>query len=253
MGVALKEQRIDIPLIEVTQEYNGFKTLEGNRKISETHVKNLADFISRRNLLMYNPILVNENFEVVDGQHRLEAAKQLGIPIYYIIGEGLSYKDVGILNACSDDWEFQEYLNNYVANGQEEYIRLDHFKTRHNLKLKRIQFIMSPDQKRIFDECFKIGTFVIIDDFEEYSSNIKKIDEIIAFIEPLLNQENISYIYTDNFWKALWTFLVKKDADVARFKEKIVMRFQSIVRLGGWKDYLKLFTDIYNYKAKKKL
>ncbi len=246
------ENKIDdeSPIIESTIEHGAFKTLEGNRKISENHVKNLMEFIKKRNLLKYNPILVNENYEIIDGQHRLEAAKALKIPVYYILGEGLSYKDAGVLNACSDDWEFKEYLDIYLKNGHEEYIKLYNFKKVHNLNLKRFQYLMSKEQKQIFDEKFKVGTFVIIDDLNEISDKIKKIDGIIEFLEKIVLIENKRFLYTDNFWRALYLFLIKKDIDPEKFKEKISVKYQSVTPMSGYKDYIKMFLDIYNWKMK---
>lgn len=248
----LKIQNDKAPVIESTKEYDAFRTLQGNRKVSENHVKNLIDFIRKRNLLKYNPILVNGNYEVIDGQHRLEAAKELQVPIFYIIGEELTYKDAGILNACSDDWEFKEYLDVYLKNGHEEYIKLNKFKESHSLNLKRFQYLMSKEQKQIFDEKFKVGTFRIIDDLNEISDKIKKIDQIITFLESMVI-DNKRFLYTDNFWRALYLFLIKKDVDVLRLKEKIGMKYQSIRPMSGYKDYIKVFTDVYNWKAKQRL
>ena len=38
--------------------------------------------------LLMCPIIVNENYEIIDGQHRYSASKELGLPIRYIVGEG---------------------------------------------------------------------------------------------------------------------------------------------------------------------
>lgn len=243
----------EVPLIEKTTEYSAFKTLEGNRKISESHVKNLMDFITKRNLLKFNPILVNDNFEVIDGQHRLEAAKALKVSIYYIVGEGLSYRDAGVLNACSDDWEFREYLDIYLKNGHQEYIKLEKFKNDNNLNLTRFQYLVSKEQKKIFDEKFKIGSFTIIDNLHDIEDKIKKIDSIISYIETIILVENKRFLSTETFWRALYQFMIQKDVDVERFKEKISIKYQSIGKLSGLKDYIKLFTDIYNWKAKQRI
>jgi hypothetical protein len=248
-----KEKEVSCPKIEYTKDYEVFKTMEGNRQISEIHVKNLISFIKNKNLLRVNPILVNEKFEVVDGQHRLEAAKELGIPIFYILEEGLSYLDAGILNACNDDFEFKEYLDLYLKNGVHEYIKLDRFKTKHNLSFKRFQYLMSSEQKEVFDRTFKIGAFKIIDDLEDISDKINKINDIIGYLENILVNDNKRFLYTDNFWRALYKFLITKDVDADKFKEKLGVKHQSVTPKSGYKDYVKLFTDIYNWKTKKRI
>lgn len=67
-----------------TSSYTRFNSMRGNRKVSERHVRSLVNSISNRNLLAANPILVDEAMNVIDGQHRLEAARKLNTPIYYI-------------------------------------------------------------------------------------------------------------------------------------------------------------------------
>ena len=69
------------------------------------------------------PILVNENMEVIDGQHRLEALRKLGYPVYYQIGEGLGLKETIEMNAVQKHWNPLDYANSYAASGLESYQR----------------------------------------------------------------------------------------------------------------------------------
>ena len=69
--------------IHVTSDYSKFSYLVGNRDIVNKHVKDLSGHIDERDLSI--PIIVNENMEVCDGQHRLEAYKVLGLPVHYIV------------------------------------------------------------------------------------------------------------------------------------------------------------------------
>ena len=70
-----------------TTDYEQFGKLKGNRNINEAQVIGIRNSIEK---IGYQPvpILVNERLEVIDGQHRLEAARTLGIPIYFIIQKG---------------------------------------------------------------------------------------------------------------------------------------------------------------------
>ena len=58
-----------------TTDYDIFKGIVGNRKVEKKHVEMLTGAIDRNNLLNVRPIIVNEEMMVIDGQHRLEAAK----------------------------------------------------------------------------------------------------------------------------------------------------------------------------------
>lgn len=82
-----------------TTNYDMFKFRDDNRtKIRKRHVDTLAESIQRNNQLEKHPIVVNQDMEIINGQHRLCAAKELGIPVYYIVQEEFTPEDLYISN-----------------------------------------------------------------------------------------------------------------------------------------------------------
>ena len=69
--------------VNSTNDYLKFKTLKGNRNVNKLHVRRLKESFKEAYLL--SPIIVNQNFEIIDGQHRFEAAKSMELPINFII------------------------------------------------------------------------------------------------------------------------------------------------------------------------
>jgi len=252
----LEEERVDIEddstpaTCYCTKDYSRFKTMDGNRDVSEKHVKTLISSMKRDNLIKYQTITVNENFEIVDGQHRFEACKRLGIHVHYKIKAGSNYKTAGILNHASEEWKFINYLENFAINQHEDYIKLEAFQAKYNVSLKRLGYLMSKEQKKIFDEKFRTGEFVLIDNLEEISKKIENINEIIKFLETILLLDNTRFLNTDNFWRALYFLLMEKDVDVKKFKEKLSMKHQSITQMSGYKDYVNNLIKIYDWKTK---
>ena len=72
-----------------TTDYKKFKIIQGNRALREFHVEYLKKSIMKDNLLYLNPILVNSDYYVFDGQHRLKVAEDLNLPIFYTINANL--------------------------------------------------------------------------------------------------------------------------------------------------------------------
>ncbi len=86
-------------MIKKTKNYEMFTFREDNReKIDQSHVQRLVFSIEKRNLLELRPIIVNEKFEVIDGQHRLMAAKFLDVEIFYQQEKKLDAKDIITMN-----------------------------------------------------------------------------------------------------------------------------------------------------------
>ena len=68
------------------KNYTKFTLLDDNRDINDVHVEALAKSMKKSGQLM--PIIVNENLEVLDGQHRLKACELLGLPVAYVVNIG---------------------------------------------------------------------------------------------------------------------------------------------------------------------
>ncbi len=106
-----------------TKDYDIFKFLQGNRKINLHNVNNIVKNILDNGKLP-TIVIVNENMEVIDGQHRIEAFKQLGLDVEYQIRKGLSLKDCIAYNISSKKWGMIDYINSYAERGIEDYITL---------------------------------------------------------------------------------------------------------------------------------
>jgi len=88
-----------------------FNLLDDNRDIDDKHVAMLVISIQRYGQLM--PIVVNENMDVIEGQHRLKACMELKIPVAYIISVKSSSKDVAIMNNSQKGWKNKDYLKHF--------------------------------------------------------------------------------------------------------------------------------------------
>ena len=105
-----------------TYDYDKFKKLEGNRRVLDRRKAKIKRSMEEVGQIM-NPSIVNENFEVADGQGRIEADAELGHPVHYIIVEGIGLKECVALNLGQTNWKPIDYVESYAARGNENYIR----------------------------------------------------------------------------------------------------------------------------------
>ena len=74
-------------------DYSIFKLLPFNREVDKAHVKTLVEsmrlhgFKGVSQIIRTKIIDGTEQFYIVDGQHRIAAAKQLGLPIRFELTE----------------------------------------------------------------------------------------------------------------------------------------------------------------------
>lgn len=105
-----------------TKNYDKFKWLKGNRPISTSHVNYLKKKIEENgNLTPQFPLDVNENMEIIDGQHRLEALKILKEPVYYQIKPSLDINSVISLNTGQKNWSWKDFAQSYADRGDRNY------------------------------------------------------------------------------------------------------------------------------------
>lgn len=113
----------EIGTVYLTDELSMFKSLEANRDVKESRKQILISSIDKNGFIPV-PIVVNEKYEVIDGQGRLAACKELGKEIAYTIVGGTGIKECRTLNANAKTWTMHDYIASYAAQGSKDYQRL---------------------------------------------------------------------------------------------------------------------------------
>ena len=91
-------------------DHSRFKFLEANRPIKQAHVDKLIGLLNEPKGQLL-PVVINENYEVIEGQHRVKACMALKIPVMCIKVEGLTIEDVISMNTTQSGWNFNDYLH----------------------------------------------------------------------------------------------------------------------------------------------
>lgn len=108
-GIVIPEK--DTYKVQSTFSYSMFRFIDGNRTVD--HSEKIEKVIKEAGLLVI-PILVNERFEIVDGQNRFTACRNLGLPIYYIVQPGIGVDEIATLNSASKNWTGLNHIHYYA-------------------------------------------------------------------------------------------------------------------------------------------
>jgi len=113
-----------IPLMQLreTKDYSEFTYYPFNRTIDKKKVAKLKTSISKTGQLI-NPIIVDQQGNVIDGQHRLEALKDMKMPVWYVIRKinGSIIKELIETNNVLDKWKQIDFCKTYADIGNKEY------------------------------------------------------------------------------------------------------------------------------------
>lgn len=101
-------------------EYDKFNFVLGNRDINEGSVKKIKKSMQEYGWVG-SAIDVNENYEIIDGQHRFTACKELGLPVRYVLTEGYGLKEIEITNVTGTRWGLMDYINMGANTGNSDY------------------------------------------------------------------------------------------------------------------------------------
>ena len=191
--------------IQHTQDYTLFERISGNRKLSQPHVNRLLEAIQDSpDTITYNPIIVNDKFEVIDGQHRLEAIKKLGLPVHYVKVNDIGLQTVQKLNSLSKSWTPTDYAKSFAENGIEAYQTYLDFQSTFKLNFDVLMKYLSLD-KPMTGALFKSGGFVTPDpqlshdlctflvDIAEYIERARNRNVANGFFQ-VINSDNYDHV-----------------------------------------------------------
>jgi hypothetical protein len=228
--------------IKATKHFAMFKSLGGNRNINDCHLRMLTKSIEERNLLEYAPIIVNKKGEVIDGQHRLLAAKKLKTPVYYIVAEDIGLKEAQRLNIQNKNWTLDDYTDSYVKQGKEDYAKLKAFSEKFGFSISLSVSLLNNDSLRgnsSYLSEFKFGEFKI----KDWDNGIKIATQLMA-LAPYCEPESI--VRDRELVKSL--LKAEEVIDFADIVNGLRIHGMKLSRHESQKDYLREIEDIYNFK-----
>jgi len=153
----MEQTKIQDTAMYQTRDYSQFVILDYNRKIDIKRVEGLMASIKKHGFLM--PILVSEDMEVADGQHRLEAAKRLNSGVTYIkynISSDNLPLLISKLNSLSKNWSYDDYYMMWKSRGKETYLWFGDTIEKYDITFQEMYFILSSGQNKIHEK-FKEG------------------------------------------------------------------------------------------------
>lgn len=229
-------------MIRKTKDWDQFIFRNDNRQvINHTHVKRLSESIKARNLLELRPILVNEKMEVIDGQHRLLAARFIGVEIFYEIQKKLDPMDIIRMNV-SKAWVVGDYMNFFCQHEYEEYIKLKAFMEKHQISL-RVALNITAGRNRALHEQFRAGTFLF--DEDSLDLDLSVCWETIEYIKKMNGYS--PFTSSSRFWKGLVKLVSHSHFDANKWKSNVHKMIEHFCPKARTEDYLSMFQTVYNW------
>jgi hypothetical protein len=235
------QQDTTVNTVLKTNDYSMFKTKKGNRELNQLHLKRLMQSVKDLDLLKSNPILVNEGYEIIDGQHRFAVCQELKKPVYYILVKGLGLREIQVLNANTKNWKSEDYIDGYCSMGMQEYCYLKNLLSTTKLGVTHLLALFTSGQ----------GGGSIMETLRNGNLKLPYKSRGITVLQWIKDWQKY-YPGADRRTFAIALVLIYNIKGYSHDKMMQKIKYQStkLVDCTNTKTYLALLEEIYNYKER---
>ena len=246
----------------VVKDANVLAKSLGNRPIHTTHVARLRRSMAEKSLLRDFPIKVSHAGEVIDGQHRLLAAIELGLPVYATLAADITAEDVRTINDEVMKWNLEDYLHYHIAHGNQNYARLQQFSAKAEelgmpfgvtsaMFLRRKSGVSDTDHSDRFLTPTRFETKLFREGEFEYPADDKWAHDFLAFIAEL-GQLYPGFYLRKSFVLAALCLFRHPEFDVVRLRSRLNRAASMVIPTSSSYDFLRMFEGLYNFDLDKK-
>lgn len=237
-----------------TKDYDVFKRLEGNRDIR--NVNKIVESIKKVGYI-FNPIMVNENMEVIDGQNRLKALERCGLPVHYYIVKNADIETARALNLGRTNWKPIDYVRSYAEEGIKSY-QLFNTLLEENKDVVTLQILVGIVKNRIIQN----GTVNVITELSQgdFRMSKKEYDTSQEIIDTLRSLKEVTAALLGSKRAIITTLawcLRIDEIDTKKFVSCLQSEYPKIRPIVDGKTGVEMFlqdiTKIYNKKSSKKI
>jgi len=231
-----------------TTEWDYFRLLEENRFVNEAHVEALVNSFVKDGYL-FTILYLNEKMQIIDGQHRFEAAKRSKLPVHFMVMPGWGIKEVTILNVNSRNWTIVDFMETHAKSGNPNYVRFKEFYDAHEFEITVCQLIVAGKRSRGTASFDKFRTGLMVVDDQQITDAYLRAKKIEA-----LKQFHPHGWRSRNFAEAMLMLFRAKDYDHDHLVEKLTLYPELLLvqaRSLRVEEYQKLLLDKYNFRRVK--
>lgn len=192
--------------VQCTRDYDKFQTNDYNRPLCIEHINRLAAITNFEKSFPYHPIIVNQDFVIIDGHHRYAAARIRQIPIYYMIQPGATEEHIMECNANQKHWEAKDYLDYHVKRNNPDFIFISAMREEYKIHMSLLNLVINrigtTKNKDTYAQDFKMGKLEV--------NNKDEVRRFLLETIPVLKQvksdhgfEKTRHFFTQMFFCAM--------------------------------------------------
>ena len=236
--------KIKNKLVLESSNYEMFRHDNSNRVADIGKNKPLKDSMEKYGWLDAYPAFVvpdGDKFVIKDGQHRIDAAQSLGIPVKYMVSANGGI-DISEINNAQRKWSIADYVNCFISKGKKHYVRLMEFHKESGLGIglsaTLLGYNRSPDKSRAH---IKDGTFKIDDESHAIA--------VLSVVQAIKNM-NADWAFKHSLVMAISLILRHTQASKELLCKKIRSNPGLLKNMPTWSEFVVMLHNVYNHNTK---
>jgi hypothetical protein len=235
-----------------TNDYSIFELIIGNRPIelNTPKRKKVYSSLKKNGWFEYEPAITckhGNKYFVIDGQHRVRMAIELGILIVFeVVNISLEEaKEIMVELQNGTPWGMFDYINKYAQEGNEEYLYVQSFAKTNSIPIVTAANILFGQLPYSNNSHFKIkdGSFKIKN--MDYANKVVSIKRVFSDFDTIKNKSELLV--------ACGKLALVDRLDLDRLSKKAKSHSCLVKNYHSCSDYLQMVEDIYNRHSNNKL
>ena len=232
--------------IEQTTNYSLFVYHENQQAMSPVRVRRVVESMQKTGFWPSKPIGVYRSsgkLVIIDGHHRFEAARTLGLPVLFVEEPEEHGELIGIANSIVGTWKTQSFAKLYASQGNQDYEDLMFYVER-GISLQQAASLLHGESAHSGNSAQRVkhGTFKIKTD--------KYINAVLSIVDTV--KDAAPEICKKAYINALSLLLFIKQFDQDVLIKRIQAHPTGIVRCADKNQALEALEEVYNFRAREK-
>jgi hypothetical protein len=230
------------PVVNVTTNHSIFKKLHFNRELDRTNLNKLLRETAKKFQMHKFPILVDSDYSVIDGQHRLEVCRQLETPIYFIVdaSNDSSCNSVRSVNVAGRSHSLTDKIQMAIKNNNKEslIVKSVFLEFEGVFRINLVARLLG---------CFQSGGSVS-EQFDNETYKVNYLNETKRLFTALINAKNIENKERERVVTAVAQVVRLSPLSTSKTIERIDNNWFKFVTTGRRKELVRQMVDAFNYK-----
>ncbi len=239
------------PKLQKTTDYKRFTYVQSNRTVNlqPKRRQDLRESMEKHGYLEAYPLYCTNGrgrLVIRDGQHRLAVARELGLPVYYVVCEQAAA--IPMINTTQVAWGLKDYAQAFAAEGNPHYAELQDFALRHGLPLSICVSVLSNETP---SDGGNNGNVLVAFRRGDFKVTSRAMGDRVASLYSEISRINRE-ARGRWFLSALFAVCLIPGFDGSRLVKGARRCREAIQKYGSRDGYLQMIETLYNYGRRTK-